>query len=140
MPGNNFSPSASSGLLLMRVGSAALLVFGHGWGKLVHFSEKAPKFADPLHIGTGRSLALTIFAEVICATLVGLGFATRFASAVIVIMFTVITFVVMRGAAFDDRELAMIYAMPFLCLMFTGGGAYALDTRFGPKLKFGGGK
>ena len=29
---------------------------------------------------------------------------------------------------------------PFLCLIFTGGGAYALDARYAPKLKFGGGK
>lgn len=140
MPSNNISPSASLGLLLMRIGSAALLVFGHGWGKLVHFSEKSATFADPLHIGHGRSLALTVFAEVICATLVGLGFATRFAAAVIVIQFAVIVLVLQHGAPFGDRELALIYAMPFLCLVFTGGGAYALDTRFGPKLKFGGGK
>jgi putative oxidoreductase len=140
MPGSNQSSSASFGLLLMRVGASALLLFGHGWGKLVHFSEKSATFADPLHIGHSRSLALTVFAEVICAILVGLGFATRFAAAVLVIQFAVIVLVVMHGAPFGDRELALIYAMPFLCLMFTGGGAYALDTRFGPKLKFGGGK
>lgn len=140
MSGNNFSPTASVGLLLMRLGAAALLVFGHGWDKLMHFSARAAKFPDPLHIGPGRSLALTIFAEVVCATLVGLGFATRFAAAVIVIQFAVIVLVLMHSAPFGDRELALTYMLPFLCLMFTGGGAYALDAKYGPKVKFGGGK
>jgi len=140
MSGNSFSPTASVGLLLMRLGAAALLVFGHGWDKLVHFSAHAAKFPDPLHIGHERSLAMAVFAEVVCATLAGLGFVTRFASAVIVIQFAVIVLVLMHGAPFGDRELAMIYALPFLCLVFTGGGAYSIDARYGPKVKFGGGK
>jgi putative oxidoreductase len=138
MPGSSSSPASSFGLLLLRVGAGALLVIGHGWPKLMQFSQLAPKWVDPLHIGHDRSLMLTIFAEVFCAAMVALGFATRFASAVIVIMFGIIVFVVSHGKPFSDRELAIVYALPFLCLMFTGGGGYALDASYGPKLKFGG--
>jgi uncharacterized membrane protein YphA (DoxX/SURF4 family) len=67
-----------------------------------------------------------------------LGFATRFAAAVVVFMFLVILGMVTRGAPFDERELAVLYLLPFLCLVFTGGGNYALDARWGPKVKFGG--
>jgi putative oxidoreductase len=122
----------------MRVGAGALLIYGHGWPKLMHFSERAGRFADPLHIGHDRSLMLAIFAELICAAAVILGFATRFAAAVIVILFAVILAAVTRGAPYDERELAMIYCVPFLCLVFTGGGNFALDARWGPKVKFGG--
>lgn len=138
MPGTNPSPATSIGLLLMRLGAGALLIYGHGWPKLMHYSERAGRFSDPLHVGPGRSLMMTIFAELVCAVAVMLGFATRFAAAVIVFLFAVILGVVTRGQPFADRELAMIYLMPFVCLVFTGGGAFALDARYAPKVKFGG--
>ncbi|HTO91658.1 MAG TPA: DoxX family protein [Candidatus Sulfotelmatobacter sp.] len=138
MPGSNSSPAASFGLLLLRVGAGGMLAVNHGWTKLMHFSQLAPKWADPLHIGHDRSLMLTIFAEVGCAALVALGFATRFAAAILVFMFGMIVLVVLRGHPFSDRELAIVYALPFLCLVFTGGGGYALDANYGPKVKFGG--
>jgi putative oxidoreductase len=137
MPGSQTSPTASIGLLLMRIGAGALLIYGHGWPKLMHYTERAGRFSDPLHIGSDRSLMLTIFAEFVCAAAVVLGFATRFAAGVIVILFAVILGVVTRGEPFSEREMAMIYCLPFLCLVFTGGGNYALDARWGPKVKFG---
>jgi putative oxidoreductase len=138
MPGSGLSPAASFGLLLLRAGAGGLLLYGHGWSKLVHFAERAGRFADPLHIGSERSLMLAIFGEVVCAAAVVLGFATRFAAGVVVLLFAVIVTMVHRGDPFGERELALIYCLPFLCLVFTGGGAYALDARFGPKIKFGG--
>ncbi len=140
MSGSGHSPAASFGLLVMRVTAGVLLVAGHGWPKLAHFSERAARFADPLHIGPDRSLMLTIFAEVVCALLVAIGFATRFAAGVNVILFGVILALVIPGAPFGERELAMLYGAIYLGLVFTGPGAYALDARYGPKVKFGGGK
>ena len=140
MPGSNASPAASFGLLGMRVVTGLLLLYGHGWGKLMHFSERAGRFADPLHVGHDRSLALAVFAEVFCAALVAIGFATRFAAAVLVILFGVIQFVVVAHGAFDERELAALYGIVYFALMLTGPGAYAVDARWGPKVKFGGGK
>lgn len=139
MPATNFSPAASFGLLLVRVVTGALLIYGHGWPKLANFSERAGRFADPLHIGHDRSLMLAIFAEAVCALCVAFGFATRFAAGVIVILFLVILLVVQRGEPFGELELAMLYGAVYVCLVFTGPGSYALDARYGPKVKFGGG-
>lgn len=138
MPGTSFSPAASFGLLVMRLGAGALLLYGHGWTKLMHFSERAASFPDPMRIGHDRSLMLTIFAEVGCSILVAIGFATRFAAATIVIMFGVILGIVLRHTPFGERELALLYALPYFCLVLTGPGAYAVDARYGPKVKFGG--
>lgn len=140
MPGSNTSPAASFGLLVLRVVSGAMLLYAHGWGKLAHFSERAGGFSDPLHVGSDRSLALTIFAEVACSVLVAIGFATRFAAAVLVFLFGVIQFVVMAGQPFDKRELGILYGVIYLAIVLTGPGAYAVDSRWGPKVKFGGGK
>jgi len=138
MPVSNPSPAASFGLLVLRVVTGVMLLSRHGWGKLAHFSDKAARFSDPLHIGHDRSLMLAIFAEVACSVLVAIGFATRFAAAVLVILFGVIQFVVLAGQPFDDRELAALYGVIYLALLLIGPGAYAIDSRWGPKVKFGG--
>src|SRR5262245_46826110 len=132
MPGSNPSPAASFGLLVLRVVSGVMLLYAHGWGKLAHFSDRAGRFSDPLHVGHDRSLALAIFAEVACSVLVAIGFATRFAAAVLVILFGVIQFVVLSGRPFDDRELAALYGVIYLAILLTGPGAYAVDARWGP--------
>src|SRR5262245_24704494 len=140
MPGSNTSPAASFGLLALRVVTGAMLLYAHGWGKLAHFSERAGRFSDPLHVGHDRSLMMTIFAEVACSVLVAIGFATRFAAGVLVFLFAVIQLVVLAGRPFEDRELGILYGIVYFALMLTGPGAYALDSRWGPKVKFGGGK
>ena len=140
MAGANSSAGPSFGLLLLRLGAGGLLLYGHGWGKLMHFSQRAPHFSDPLGVGSPRSLMLAIFAEVVCSILVMLGFATRFACVPIIIMLLVAAFMVNAGAPWDEKELALIYLVPFACLLFTGAGQYALDTKFGPKVSFKGGK
>jgi putative oxidoreductase len=138
MAQDNTGTAASIGLLLMRVTAGGLLLYGHGWPKLLHFAERASRFPDPLGIGSPRSLALAVFAEVLCAACVVLGFATRFASIPILILLGVAAFRVLGGAPWSDRELALVYAAPFLALVLTGGGRYSLDARFGPKVSFGG--
>ena len=121
----------SLGLLALRVGAGLLLLLGHGLPKLLHFSERAARFADPLHVGHAASLVLVLIAEVACSTLVVLGLWTRFALIPILIFFGVAIFVQLGGAPFDDRELAMIYAVPFVALALTGPGRFSVDAASG---------
>lgn len=129
---------ASFGLLLLRAGSGALLLYGHGWSKLVHFSERAARFSDPLHVGAPASLALVVFAEVFCSAAVVLGLFTRLAVIPLIVFFAVAIFINNPHGSFDDKELAMAYAIPFVALLFTGGGRFELGGWLGGKL--GGGK
>lgn len=121
----------SVGLLVLRLGVGGLLLYGHGWGKITKFAERAPKFADPIGLGSETSFALVVFAEVFCATAVMLGLATRFAAVPIVIFSLVAAFVQHGADPFDDKELALIYGVPMLALIFTGGGRYSLDAAIG---------
>jgi putative oxidoreductase len=138
MAQDNTGTTASIGLLVMRVTAGGMLLYGHGWPKLMHYAERAARFPDPLGIGSPRSLALALFAEVLCAACVVLGFATRFAAMPILILLGVAAFRVLSGSPWSERELALIYSAPFLALVFTGGGRFSLDARFGPKVSFGG--
>src|SRR5688500_9550430 len=120
-------PYGSIGLLLLRAGAGGLLLYAHGWGKLTDFSAKAATFADPLHVGSKLSLALAVFAEVVCAAAVIVGLGTRFAAATAAGMLMVAALVVHADDPFAKKEFALIYAIPFLTLALTGGGRYALD-------------
>jgi putative oxidoreductase len=124
----------SLGLLLLRLGACGLLLYGHGWGKLTHFSERASRFPDPLHIGSPASLALTVLAEVFCAIAVALGVATRAAAVVLVGLFAVLVFVHHGDDPFKQRELAMIFGVASLALLFTGPGEFSLDAWLARKL------
>jgi putative oxidoreductase len=140
MSGSNGSPAASLGLLVLRVASGVMLAVTHGFPKFMSYAERSQTFPDPLGVGHDRSLMLTIFAELICASLVAVGFATRIASAVLVILFGVIVFSIHGHDPFGKRELPILYGVVYLCLALVGPGSYAVDARWGPKLKFGGGK
>lgn len=124
----------SLGLLLLRLGAGGLLLYGHGWGKLVHFSERASRFPDPLHIGSPASLALTVLAEVFCSIAILLGVATRVAAVVLVGLFAVLVFVHHGEDPFKQRELAMIYGVASLALLLTGPGELSLDAWLARKL------
>lgn len=121
----------SLGLLVLRLGVGGMLLYGHGWAKLMAFAERAPKFADPIGLGPVVSFTLVVFAEVFCSTAVALGLGTRLAAVPIVIFSIVAAFVQNGSGTFDDKELALIYGVPMLALVFTGGGSYSLDAAIG---------
>lgn len=118
----------SIGLLLLRVGAGALLLFGHGLPKLLHWSDRAARFANPIGVGPEVSFSLVVFAEVVCAAAVLLGIATRVAAAPIVFFLLVAAFVQHGADPYADKELALVFLVPFATLTLTGGGHYALDT------------
>ena len=119
----------SLGLLFLRVIAGGMMLFGHGWAKLVDFSQIAPKFPDPLGLGsTTFSLGLAVFAEVFCAAAVMLGVATRLAAIPLAMTMLVAAFAVHAGEPWAEKELAVLYAAPFLALVFTGPGKFSFDA------------
>ena len=125
--------SADLALLLLRVTSGALLIYLHGWGKLATYGERAARFADPFGIGSPASLALAIFAEVVCATLVALGLFTRFAALVCAINMTVAFTYAHEMRLWGPRtgELACMYLVGFAASFLAGPGRFSMDGRTG---------
>lgn len=129
----------SIGLLVLRVGVSAILFGGHGWTKILNFAERSRSFPDPLHVGSVASFWLVVSAEVFCTTLVALGLFTR-AAAVPIIGFLSIAFFIHHAAdPFRQKELALVFLVPFVAIFFLGPGKFALDTWIGLRLKKGGG-
>ncbi len=123
--------ATSIGLLVLRLGAGGLLLGGHGWGKLLHFGALAASFPDPLGVGPSWSLTLVTFAEVICASLVMVGLLTRLSTLPIIGFLSVAGFIYHAQDPWAKRELAFIYAVPFVVLLFTGAGRFSLDARLG---------
>jgi putative oxidoreductase len=124
--------ATSIGLLVLRLGAGGLLFCGHGWGKLIHYGDRAAGFSDPLGVGPAMSLGLVIFAEVVCTVFVALGFFTRLSVIPIIVFLMVAGFIQHAYDPWPRRELAFIYAVPFIALLFAGAGRFSLDARMGP--------
>jgi putative oxidoreductase len=117
--------------LLLRAGAGSLIMIVHGLDKLMHFAQKAHHFADPFHIGSTTSLALVVFAEFFCAAFVIIGLFTRLACLPLVIAMSVALFSAHKGDFFGQGEMAGLYLICFLTLLFTGPGKVSLDRFVG---------
>ncbi len=123
----------SAGILILRIGVGGMLLFGHGWQKLFGFAEKAGVFPDPLGVGSAVSLGLVVFAEFFCAIALILGFATRLVAFPLVINMLVAAIVIHSDDPWGKKEFALLYAVPFITLLFAGGGKYSLDAIVWPR-------
>jgi putative oxidoreductase len=115
--------------LLLRLGFGGLLLGVHGLPKALNFPELIDTFPDPLGIGSPLiSLLLTLFAEVLCAAAVVFGVLTRITAIPPLVTMVVAAFVVHAPDPFAKKELALCFAIGFLCLVLGGGGRLAVDT------------
>ena len=113
--------------LILRVSIAAFMLT-HGLGKLnLLFSGNEIQFADPFGLGATFSLALTVFAEVVCSILIGLGIATRLASIPLIVTMLVATFVMHGADPFAKKEFALLYLLIYLVVLVVGGRKFSLD-------------
>jgi putative oxidoreductase len=119
------------GLLVLRVALGAQMIYGHGWGKLMTFSELAPKFGDPFGLGTKTSLALAVFAEVVCSALIALGLFTRFAAVFAIVTMATAFFLVHKGqlTGQGSGEMAFLYLIGFIAIFLSGPGKYSVDAQ-----------
>jgi len=123
---------SSLGLLTLRVGAGSLMLFGHGWKKIMNFSELSRVFPDPLGVGSDWSLALAVFAEVFCSLGVIFGAATRLAAIPLIATMLVAGLLVHSDDAWAKTELSVIYLIPFLAIALTGPGKFSVDASYGP--------
>lgn len=122
------------GLLLLRVSFGAAMLLGHGWGKLMAFSDKADSFPDPLGIGNQLSMVLAISAEVFASLLLALGLATRAVAIPLIVTMLVAMLIVHGDDPWKKKEMAFLYLVPYLTLVLTGPGRFSLDALIAKRL------
>lgn len=118
----------SAAKLLIRLGAGALILT-HGIPKIGRLLGEGPvKFADPFGLGPEISLVLAIFAEVICAVLVIVGFKTRLATIPLMLTMLTAAFYAHWSDPFGKKELPLLFCLVFLAILVMGPGKYALDS------------
>ncbi len=128
-------PASDLGLLVLRVVAFASLFIKHGLEKITpsSFSEMAPVFPDPAHIGHIPSLLVATGSDAFCAILLVLGLCTRFAGAYV---FAVLSFAwvfthhfMFLGKGLEPKhgELIVLYITQSLAIALLGPGKFSLD-------------
>ena len=105
-----------------------MMLLGHGFPKLMEFSDKAAHFPDPLGVGHTTSLVLAILGEAVASAFIIVGLGTRLASVPFLITMLVAAFFVHAGDPFSDKEHALLFAAPAVALMLMGPGRFSLDA------------
>jgi putative oxidoreductase len=123
-------------LLLLRIGSGAMLIANHGFSKLVSaygyvIHKQSWRFIDgvaelgfpfPAFFAVGAALI-----ESVGGLLVMIGLFTRYAAALIMIVMSVAIY---RHLSSDFRyELAAMYLLVGFTLVCIGAGRYSLDAK-----------
>ena len=112
-------------LLLLVLGLAlAVLMLRHGIPKLQRLLSGDLRFSDPIGLGSLTSLILTVFAEVICSILIGLGLGTRLATVPLIITMVVILFVVHGNQPISEHYNVLLFLIGYVILLVTGSGRY----------------
>ena len=112
--------------LVLRLAGGGLMLT-HGIPKLMKVLGGDLSFGDPIGIGAAPSLLLTVFAEVICAFLVLIGFKTKWASVPLLITMLVAALIVHGADPLGKKELALLYFAIYLVLFAIGGGKFSVD-------------
>ena len=120
----------STAMLVLRLGVGILMLM-HGYTKLMKFSTMKNDFMNFMGIGSTMSLALVVFAEFFCSVFLILGLFTRLATIPLIIATCVMVFMANKGDVFGKGELATLYLISYIVILFVGPGRASTDSMVG---------
>jgi len=124
---NPASGSVDIALLIARVG-IALLMLTHGLPKMAMLFSGAPvQFVPVFGMSAEVSLALAVFAEVVCSVLLLAGLGTRLAVVPLIITMLVAAFVIHAADPFAKQEPSLYFLLVYVVLLLAGSGKYSVD-------------
>ncbi len=121
--------SPDFGLLILRVALGFSMLLLHGRGKMLNFAATAEKLPNVFGLPGNVNAGLAVFAEVVCSALLIAGLFTRFAALMLAITMGTAFFFVHKSNLVDpgSGELAMVYLIAYVTLLFTGAGKISVD-------------
>jgi len=121
--------SPDYGLLILRVALGFSMLLLHGRGKILNFAATADKFPPLFGLPANVNVGIAVFAEVFCSALLIAGLFTRFAALVLCGTMGTAFFFVHKSALVgaNSGELAMIYLVGYVTLLFCGAGKFSVD-------------
>ena len=122
----NQDRSGALALLFMRVAAALLLLQVHGLPKLLHWHSEFQHIEDPFGLGATPTLALAVFAEVLCPILLILGVFARLACLPVIAVLLVALLFVHPQWSLEEGQFAWWMLILFTGLAIAGPGSYRL--------------
>lgn len=131
--------TASLGFLSLRVMVGLMMLIGHGIPKILTYSARKDFFYVPEFLPMSwapMSLMACIAAEVVAASFIIIGFATRPAAFVLGFCMVVAAFGALGATPWflksatlvETKELSLMYLIPMISIILAGAGAYSLDA------------
>jgi putative oxidoreductase len=124
--------SSNAGLLILRLSVGLSMLLLHGRDKLLNFSATAEKFPALFGMSSTVNAGLAVFAEVVCSALLILGLFTRFAALMLAITMGTAFFIIHKSSLIagpGSGELALVYLVAYVTLLFTGAGKFSVDRK-----------
>jgi putative oxidoreductase len=123
------------GLLFLRAAFGLYMAFGHGLGKITAGPGQWAELGGAMGLLGINFLPafwgfMAAFAEFVCALLVVVGFLTRPALLLLVINMAVAANMHIQTGD-GSPEMALLYGIVFLALVFAGPGKYSVDEMMG---------
>jgi putative oxidoreductase len=133
--------TASLGILALRLLTGLMMLIGHGIPKLTDYAARkdlfyVPDFFPLRYMSPPMSLMAAIGAEVGASVLIILGIATRPAAFILGFSMVVAVFGFHSDAAWfvkpptyvDAKELGLLYLIPMIAIILSGGGLFSADS------------
>lgn len=134
------SKSVDLSLLLLRLMMMPCLIYHHGIDKITDWNLLTTNplmRMDPFGIGVVASMLIAGFADLFCAFLVLIGFATRIASFICIGVLGTVVFILAHALTSPlfpmvhggHGELSWVYMAGFVVIIIVGPGRYSLDSK-----------
>lgn len=122
--------SVNAAMFILRIG-LGILMMHHGFDKLTNFNSTAQHMPNILGLGGTVNASLVIFAEFFCSMFLILGLFTRLACVPLIITMGVALVKAHHSNIFGEGELAAIYLVAYITLIFIGPGKISVDAMIG---------
>ena len=122
--------SINAAMVILRLGLGVLMI-RHGFDKLSNFSATAQHMPNILNMGGTVNASLVIFAEFFCSMFLILGLFTRLACIPLIITMAVALVKAHHSNIFGEGELAALYLVGYVTLLFVGPGRVSVDAMIG---------
>lgn len=124
---NNSTARTDLAVLFLRI-VIGVLMLTHGIPKLISLVSGDIQFPGLFGLSPALSLALTVFAEVICSVLILFGLGTRLATIPLMFTMLVAVFYIHAADPLATKEVAILYLLAYVILFFTGSGKYSVEN------------
>jgi len=124
---NNSTARTDLAVLFLRI-VIGVLMLTHGIPKLISLVSGDIQFPGLFGLSPAISLALAVFAEVICSVLILFGLGTRLATIPLMFTMLVAVFYIHAADPLATKEVAILYLLAYVILFFTGSGKYSVEN------------